>query len=111
MLETLAMTGITSKLQVGHKLHLNCYHTSSFTLFTAASLRIEGKMNGRDAQLLCQRLGSKELTDGIVSLDVSSRIGAGTLAYRILIYHLNIIHAIVLGIAAEHRIEDSTYEA
>ena len=56
MLETLSMTGITGELQVCHKLHLNSYDTSSFTLFTTSPFSIKGEVGRSNAKLLCQRL-------------------------------------------------------
>lgn len=59
---------------VGHKLHLYGYYTGTLALFASSSVGIEGEELGCVAHLLRQRLLGKEVSDGIVGLDVCGRV-------------------------------------
>ena len=83
------MTRLAGEGEVCHKLHLDGHHASTLTLLASASVGIEGEVGWGDVHLTSQLLTGKELANGVVSLDVCSRIGAGALAYGVLVDHLH----------------------
>ena len=100
-LETVTVTGFTLQNKVGHELHLHRDDTGTLTLLTASALCVEREILGREAHLLGQRLVGIEVTDGVVGLDVSGRIGTGGLADGILVDELHVFHGVDVTTDAE----------
>ena len=90
-LETLAVAMLTLKNYVSHKLHLNGYHSRSLALLATPSLGIEREELRGESHLYGKRLVGIKVAYGIVCLDVCGRIGAGALAYGVLVNKLHML--------------------
>ncbi len=83
------MAFLTWNGDVGHKLHLDCYHTLSFACLAASAVGIEGEIRCCESHLLCALCRGEELTYFIESLEVGGGIGAGGFSYGILVNKLH----------------------
>ena len=84
-LEPLPMTGLAGQHQVGHELHLHIDYAGSFAFLAPSALRVEGEILGGESQLLGQWLLCKQLSNQVVGLHIGGGIGAGALAYQVLV--------------------------
>ena len=94
VLEPLALACLAGKGEVSHKLHLDGYVSSSLAFLASSALGIEGEELWGESHLLGEWLVGKEGADGIVCLQIGSRVAAGTLADRVLIYKLHVLDGI-----------------
>ena len=102
LLEASAVAGVTFQHEICHELHLYRYHSSTLALLTASALGVEREVLCRISLLLCQGLACEELAYGVISLDVSGRIGTCALAYRVLVDKFHVLHH--LPVALERRV-------
>ena len=102
LLEASAVAGVTLQHEICHELHLNRYHSSALALLAASAFGVEREVLCRISLLFCQGLACEELAYGVISLDVSGRIGTCALAYRVLVDKLHVLHH--LPVALERRV-------
>ena len=88
VLESLSVTTLTFKHEVGHKLHLNGNRTFAFTFFTTSAFSIEREIAGGEAHLLREWLLGEETAYLVICFYIDNRIRTRTLADGILIYKL-----------------------
>ena len=74
LLETLTVTRVAYKDEVGQELHLDGYFARALTLFASSAIGIEREILRREAHLLGQWLLGEELADGIVGPHIGGRV-------------------------------------
>ena len=94
VLEAFAVAGFAGKSEVCHKLHLDGDISGTLAFLASSAFGIKGEILCCKAHLFSQRLGGEECADGIVGFQISGRIAACTLAYRVLVDKLDVSDAL-----------------
>src|SRR3989338_2049979 len=88
-LKSFPFTAFAQQINVSEKLHFQFLESRSETGLTASARHIEREISRRKSHPLRLRRSRKNLSDFIISFDVSDRIGSGGFTDRLLIQQSN----------------------
>ena len=83
--ESLSTASLADHCDISHELHRDPHEAISLTLRASATFLVEREERRRVTVDLGILLVGKQLADVIIDLEVSHRVGTGTLTYRILV--------------------------